>query len=335
MLAPAFAVLCALRAVAATGPVDDDVLIAKAKAEGSVSVYTSTSTEQANAIAERFTAQYGIPAHILRLNGDALAVRIVTEQRAGHNEADAVSVAGIEGGQLAAQGLFAEYRAPESRALLPGMADPGGLWATDFIASEAIAYNPARVRALGIRPPAAWEDFTGPEWRTQFGLPSDSIGWYSALLHYYGRERADRLLRAYAANQPQLLATHTQGLTLITAGEVAAVASAYGPDTLALARKGQPVQLVNPTPTVLELHVVCVMKNATHPNAARLFARWTLSRETQAWMIASLGRVSGRKDLKNDPDLFGPRLRTAIIDPADGVHYGDELKAFHAIFNIP
>lgn len=330
-------ILCAARAFAADGPVNDDALIAKAKAEGSLVVYASTSTEQANAIAQRFTAQYGIPVQILRLNGDALAVRVITEARAGHGQADALSVAGIEGGQLAAQGFFAIYRAPESRDLLPGMADPAGYWATDFIASEIIAYNPERVHALGLRPPSSWEDFTRGEWRGQFGLPADSIGWYSALLHAYGNDRTERLVRAYAANEPHLLASHTQGLTLLTSGEVAAEASAYGPDTLALERKGQPVELVNPSPTVLELHVVAVMKSAPHPNAARLFVRWDLSRQTQAWAIEQLGRVSGRKDLasKNDPALFGPKLRTAIIAPADGVHYGDELRAFHAIFNIP
>jgi len=84
------------------------------------------------------------------------------------------------------------------------------------------------------------------------------------------------LLRAYAANEPHLLASHSQGLTLIVAGEVLAVASAYGPDTLALKRKHGPIELVNPTPTVLELHVIAVTKTAAHRRslAAILAIRW-------------------------------------------------------------
>jgi len=237
LLFGAMALLLVRASTAAGVPVDDESLVAKAKQEGSLVVYASTSTEQANAIAQRFGAQYGIAVQILRLNGDQLAARVATEQRAGHTEADAISVAGIEGGQLAAQGLFAAYRPPESRALLAGMADPNGFWATDFIASEVIAYNPPRVRALGLRPPASWEDLARPEWRTQFGLPSDSVGWYSALLRFYGKTRADRLLQAYAAPR----------------------------------------------------------------------------------VSSRAGRFHARRS----------------IDPADGIHYGDELKAFRAIFNIP
>jgi len=76
--------LCLCAATSAGGPVDDDALVARAKAEGSLVVYASMSTEQANAIAERFNAQYGIAAQILRLNGDQLAARVSTELRAGH-----------------------------------------------------------------------------------------------------------------------------------------------------------------------------------------------------------------------------------------------------------
>ena len=91
---------------------------------------------------------------------------------------------------------------------------------------------------------------------------------------------------------------------------------------------------VNPDPTVIEPLAVAVLAAAPHPNAARLFYRWMLTRDTQQWIVAELNRISARKDVKNNPVVWGPQIRFIVSNPADSVHYQDYVHDFNAIFGV-
>jgi iron(III) transport system substrate-binding protein len=320
---------------AAPGPVDDPGLIARAKAEGTLVFYASGSAEQLNAVNARFEAAYGIKVQPLYIESDRLPVRIITEERGGRNEIDVAADPGFPLDQLRREGMLAVYKPPEVRDLLAGTYDPSGYYASTWLNTEAIAYNPERVRAAGLKPPTSWQDLTGKGWRGQIGLFATAYEWYAAMERFYGKERGDALMRGYAANQPRMLAGHTLGVSQTETGEVLAAASVYGYDVIAEKDKGRTVDLVNPTPTVIELYAVAVMKTAPHPNAARLFERWFLSRDTQQWVQNNLHRISPRKDVRNDVRLLNPKVQYVISNPSDSATYGDDIKAFKAIFNIP
>jgi iron(III) transport system substrate-binding protein len=336
VLAAACAVAAAQPAGAApASPVDDPALVARAKQEGSVSFYGALTEVQLRAIAQRFESAYGIKVNVLRMESTALPARVLTEERSGRHEIDVVSDGGFQMEALGRQGLLAVFRPPENADLIVGAVDPDGYWSSTVINTETIAYNPVRLRALGIKPPRTWEDLAGPEWRGRFGLFAGSYEWYAAMKRYYGQERADRLMRAYAANQPHMLGSKQSGISLIEAGDLLAAPNLYGYDALNEKRKGEPIDFSNPTPTFIELYGVAVVKTAPHPNAARLMERWWLSRDTQRWQRATLGRISPRKDVANDPELLNAKVHYAVSNPADAVDYDGDVKTFNEIFNIP
>jgi ABC-type Fe3+ transport system substrate-binding protein len=122
---------------------------------------------------------------------------------------------------------------------------------------------------------------------------------------------------------------------LIEAGDIVGAPNLYGYDILADQRKGLPIRLVNPTPTVIEPYAVAVMTTAPHPNAARLLLRWWLSRDTQQWQKDELHRISPRKDVQNDRALLDPSVRYMVSNPAGSLDYGETVKAFNAILGIP
>lgn len=338
--AAAVAVLAAVplvpRAAPASGPVDDRGLIERAKAEGRLDVYGVGPANLIDAKAKRFQATYGITVTWARLGGTAIPPRLLTEQRAGRSEADVViGESGLETEQIERSGLYAQYRPPEVRALLPGTYDPGGYWAAHQLYTETICYNPARVKAAGVKPPRSWEDLAGPGWRGQFALFSGSWEWYAALRRYYGAARTDAMMRGYVANQPRLEASHQLGVDLAAAGEVLAGANVFGYTCLLAKDKGEPIELVNPVPTVVELGTIGVLKAAPHPNAARLFERWLLSHETEQWAVDQLGETVPRRDVRNDPRILGAKVRYVISDMSDPNEVNADISAFNALFNIP
>lgn len=185
-----------------------------------------------------------------------------------------------------------------------------------------------------MRPPVTWEDFAAPPWRGQFGIYASSFEWFHAMQTFFGKNRAEALIRAYAANQPRLIASHSLAVNQTTAGELVGDVNAYGYDVLAAQRAGQPIELVNPNPTVIELFCVGIVKAAPHPNAARLFVRWLLSRPTQQWVRDVLQRISARKDIRNNPLLLNPKVRYVISNPADSITGADVVPTFNAAFGV-
>lgn len=85
----------------------------------------------------------------------------------------------------------------------------------------------------------------------------------------------------------------------------------------------------------MEDESIAILKTAPHPNAARLFERWFLSRDTQGWVRSELHRISARKDVTNDPRLLDRRVRYVISNPDDSPNAAALVKAFKAIFNLP
>jgi len=185
-----------------------------------------------------------------------------------------------------------------------------------------------------LKPPASWADLARPEWRGKFALFNGSYEWFATMHRALGDANGDRLMQALAANQPVMIATHQLALNMTAAGEYAAALNVYGYDVERLRKQGQPVALVNAVPTVGEINAVALVKGAPHPNAARFFERWLLSRDTQEFIVTALGRVSGRKDVKSDEAIWNPRMRIVITNPSDSANYAAYVRAFDQTFGI-
>jgi iron(III) transport system substrate-binding protein len=321
----------------AAQPVDDRDLVAKAQAEGTVSIYIALASEDIAKVVNRFDSDYpGIKLQALRLESDQVPAKITIEQRSGHYDVDAEMAPGYQTDQLKRAGYLLSLRIPEDRDFRPGYADPEGYWRVVLMNTDAIIYNTDKVKALGIEPPKGWNDFTKPQWRGRFALFNGSYEWYSAMHHALGEAAADRLMRGLAANHPALVGSHQLAVTMTDAGEYAGGVNIYAYNAARLMRSGSHVALVNPDPVIGETECIALLKNAPHPNAAKLFLRWFLSHDTQAWMAQTnvIGRISGRKDVQSDPMIWNPKLNIVLSNPSDSTHYTDEVRSFNQVFGI-
>jgi iron(III) transport system substrate-binding protein len=325
---------CAVLAAAPPGPVSDAQLIAAARAEGALSLYGAIGGNDLNRIAERFEAQYGIKVQALRVQSDQLPAKLTVEQRGGAYNVDIQISLGFPTQQLKQAQMLVPYLPPENRDFVKGSYDPQGYWSSINVDTDAIAYNPVKVRSLGLKPPAAWADLARPEWRGQVALYKGAYDWYVTMKRAIGADATERLLRGYAANTAHMTASHNFADQQTAAGEYAAAVASHAHDVLHLKKLGQPLEVVNAAPTVAELVPISILKNAPHPNAARLFVRWVLSHDTQQWIVSGLERISARKDVRNDPVLWNGKMQIEFTDPADSGDMASDIRAFNAIFGI-
>src|SRR5690606_8934936 len=70
----------------------DNPLLEEAKAEGSVTLYSSVEEAATNAFAQSFTQKYGIPVNVVRLTSAQLTQRFSAESEAGASAADAILI---------------------------------------------------------------------------------------------------------------------------------------------------------------------------------------------------------------------------------------------------
>ncbi len=332
------AVLLAIPAATAPGnaanpdPVGDARLIAAARSEGAVSLYTSVSLEDTTKLAQRFEAQYAIPVRVLRMESNQLPARLVLEARAGRANADAVLSPTLQMYALKSAGMLALRPVPEERDYLAATVDRDGAFGGVLINTDTIAYNPALLAAAHLAPPRQWADLTRPEWRGKFALYDHSYEWYLAMKRVMGAVQAEALMRGLAANAPNLVASHQLAINAIADGEHAAAANVFGYDAVRLQAQGRPIAFVAPAPTIAEVNAIGITQHAAHPSAALLFERWALSRATQRYITDVLGRSSGRKDIVQNPAVWNVTMRITISDPSNADDYRAAASEFDAFF---
>src|SRR5258706_5117794 len=95
-------------------------ILAAAKSEGRLVLYTGMDTEEANLYAKEFTKKYPfIKTEIFRSSGEKVQARFVVEQRAGTHLADIFQTSIVQVYQLKNANLLARY-VPEEAAVYPG-----------------------------------------------------------------------------------------------------------------------------------------------------------------------------------------------------------------------
>jgi iron(III) transport system substrate-binding protein len=312
----------------------DAGLVARAKTEGAVTLYSAMSSQDTDTLVKRFEATYPIVVHVLRVESSQLPAKLAIAARGGTPDADVEIAPGFQTDQLKKAGLLAMFAVPEDHDFTAGTFDPDGYWSAAYLNTDVLVYNTQRLKELGLKAPTSWVDLARPEWRGKFALFNGSYEWFATMKKYFGASYGDRLFAALAANAPVMVSTHQLALTMTAAGEYAAALNVYGYDVDRLAHQGQPIALVNAEPTVGEINAIAIVKSAPHPNAARLFERWLLSRDAQAFVVSALGRVSGRKDVKSNPTIWNPKMRIVITNPSDSGNYTDFVHAFNATFGI-
>jgi ABC-type Fe3+ transport system substrate-binding protein len=191
---------------------------------------------------------------------------------------------------------------------------PEKLWTTVYLGVHSIVYNTRTVAPKDI--PRRYTDLLKPQWKDNIGISTTKYIVTYALLDLYGKEKGMDFLKKLAAQNPRARAGGTLIIELVGAGEFQLGFSVNADSVESVKKKGAPVDWARlDEPSYGDIQATGVLAKARHPNAARLFANFLVSKEGQA-KLSELNNVVVRKDVA--PKIAVDRSTLRVIDPAEG-----------------
>ena len=120
----------------------DPKIIQAARKEGEIVWYTTMSADQSTSFMARFQQKYPfLKPSTIRLGGNALLSRILTEAKAGKTFFDVVHGTGEIVLPLMDMNLLAPYVSPERKMIADDLKDKQGYWTSVYVNSIVLGYN--------------------------------------------------------------------------------------------------------------------------------------------------------------------------------------------------
>jgi iron(III) transport system substrate-binding protein len=258
-------------------------LIEAATKEGTIVFYSSYDVAVGEVFRKAFEAKYpGISVRVERSGSERIFSRVAQEYESGIHAVDVVDSADATHLMVwKRQGLLAAY-VPEELGKWPQeMRDPDGFYAADRASLTVIGYNTKLVKPEDA--PKSYADLLDAKWRgkivkahpaysgnimtTTYAL-SGLLGW-----GFYEKLATQRVLQVQSSTEPP---------KKVALGERAVMIDGNEYNLFLLKKQGAPIEVVYAAEgTTLCPGMAGVMKDAPHPNAARLFASFLFSREAQ------------------------------------------------------
>ena len=313
--------------------VDRDKLLEGAKKEGRLVLYAGMDLEEANLYSQEFTKKYPfIKTDVFRSAGEKLQARFLVEHRANTHIADIFQASIVQVYQLKNSGLLARYVSEEASAYAAGFKDPQGQWTAFYQIPYVIGYNTRLVAARDV--PASYEDLLNPKWKGLISLETEEYQWFYHCLQIMGRDRGLDFMKKFAAQNLQMRKGHTLLAQLVAAGESALATVVYSNRVERMKASGAPIDWVRfKGPTITAINAIAIPDKAPHPNAARLFVDYALSKEGQE-LSRGLRRIPARRDVLPDPPSLTKGLTLYPARPEGMIeNYNDTVARFDEIFN--
>jgi iron(III) transport system substrate-binding protein len=299
----------------------DQKLLAAAKAEGTLTVYSSTNEQEGLPLFKIFEEATGIKFSYIRGNDASLLARVAIETRANHPSFDIIH---ISNAHKMPPRLLAQFDASESRNIIPEARDPNRRWYGVYTIYTTPAYNTERVAASQL--PKSFEEFAQhTEWAGKVAIDHTDLEWLRGMLQFYGEQKGTALVRKVVAGlKPVLTDGRLAMARSVAAGEYLFALNNFVNLTMNVKLKGGPIDIFPLDPVPLYFAQVAVNAKAPHPNAARLAANFMLSQECQLF-YAKFGRLPTRKDVPTNPPGIIDRVTSkkvvrTLFDPGEERH---------------
>jgi iron(III) transport system substrate-binding protein len=265
------------------GLADLATIEAAARTEGSVTWFVAQmSGEAAEAMGRRFTQQHpGIGVSVIRTTGQVAYERLQQELKNNTLTCDVFSSTDISHyPALIRRHAVANYvplNAGELAKPYQGLGEPGFYYPTTG-SLQLLIYNTKIVTGGDI--PRRCTDLLDAKFNHRVAVAHPAFSgffgqWVLAMRRQYGWSYFEKL----AANNPRIGRSGNDPITMLNAGECIVGTGPASTSTVTAAR-GNPIGIVYPEDgTVLTVGASAVVAAAPHPNAARLFMEWLLSRD--------------------------------------------------------
>ena len=287
-------------------------LVAAAKKEGKVVIGAPPGSDFRVAAQAALKKRFDLDSEFVQAPGPSLMSKIVAEKQAGAVTVDAFLIGPCTGNSLLKSDVY-EPLAPAM--ILPEVKDPaswfgGHLWADNqsgnnllysFVAqmTPSIYYNTNLVKPQDVR---SYNDLLDAKWKGKIGLrdprvPGGGLAMWAFLLDTKGEDYVRKL-----AQQEMFVSRNARQIAdALAKGNLAMTIGVGYRDFDAFLDANLPVKHL---PTLKEGTYVSggngilgIVKGAPHPNAAKVFFNWLLSREGQELHNRTAQQPSRRLDV--------------------------------------
>lgn len=316
----------ALFGAEARRPPEWDKTVEDAKKEGKIVLAIPPATELRTALEPLLKQKFGLEAELVSAPGPKNASRIAAEKKAGVSYFDAIICGTGTSAGLTHDGML---EAMEPFWILPEIKDPkqwwgGHIWEDNIsthrflysfladVSTHSVWYNSTLAKPQELR---SIDDYSNPKWKGKIGfsdprVPSSGQSIWSFMWEIKGEEFLKKLVE-----QDLFITRDLRQLTDALAKGKLALAFGIGRSQAEpFVKAGLPIK---PAPAPKEglpasnsFGVIGIIKDPPHPNAAKVFINWFLSREGQDWY----GRIMQNGTRRLDVDTKW--LKTLGVDAA-------------------
>ncbi len=262
-----------------------------AKKEGRVVWYTAFASPRSHeSVIRGFEDKYGIKVELLNVRGSELMERVRTEQTVGRFTGDVVQTSEATASLMLDAGVIQPHGGvPNAARAIEGQ-QATATSVGSIINAFGITVNANLV--LPADEPKSWRDLLSPRWKGKI-LSDDmraaggGFAMFSATME--GPGLGEAFHRAMAQQDIVFTRDVGQGERRVARGEYAVWIPQHSGNVSGL--QGLPVRVLAPSEGVAYTRLdLAVLKNAPHPNAARLFMNHYLSDEIQL-AVSSFGGI--------------------------------------------
>ena len=266
------------------GHAQDDQRVAEAKKEGEVVWYTTLLVDPAvRPLVAAFEAKYpGLKVRFARYNSGEMALRLINEAQAGKTQADVVDGANAS---LFKTDLVEPYQSQVTSLYAKQYVEDGGRGTAFGVYVAGVSVNTELVKPADQ--PKSFEDLLDPKWAGKMAWSSNpnvdgAPGFVGLVLRNMGEEKGMDYLRKLSKQKiASVPGSSRVVLDQVISGQFPLAVVAFTHHVAASTAKGAPVKFLNMEPLLGMPHVINLVRNAPHPNAARLLIDFVMSEDGQ------------------------------------------------------
>ena len=293
-------------------------VVEAAKKEGKVHLAGPRGDETRRALTGPFTKKYGIEVEYVGTAGPDLPPRMLMERRANVYYWDVV-IAGTSSivNALRPGGVLEPI---EPALILPEVKDPKFWRGGQFpffdkeriglsIARQALASLYVNTKMIKSKEIQSWRYLLRPDLKGKILIGRDprlsGSGKATLLFFYIHKELGPEFIRQLVKQDLMLMQDDRIAATWLAQGKYPVCVCSQR-QTERLAKEGLPVQAIDGrqlkegAPVTLGAANVALVNRAAHPNAAKLYVNWVLSKEGSTYYAKANGVPSLRVDVPTD-----------------------------------
>jgi iron(III) transport system substrate-binding protein len=278
----------------------DPAILAGAKSEGHLTLYRLTF--EVEGLFPAFNKLFPfVRITDFKASGAPLLAKYTAEARSGRSSADVVqSTEPAATDKIDGEGLVTHYTITADAAFA-GQYKRSGVYYSYGVVALCSAYNPDMVTEDEARVLSTWEGMLDPRWKGKAGTVLFGNGGSTALAYYFlWHEKGPEFWNRFFAQQPLVFSGAALGAERLAAGGISVHFFANEGNFYDQMKKGAPIRWRLPEPTLANNAIQFIAKNPAHPNAARLWQEWLMSKQGQKLWMQQSSHLTARTDVADE-----------------------------------